>query len=64
MIVHCARCGHFTAHPVPVHVDEVASGPPRTTYACPECAPTYPAQPDPLETLAAAQQARARRATS
>ncbi len=40
-----------TDSPVLVHEVHSASGPGFNVYACPDCAPHYPPQQDPLEWL-------------
>ncbi|MFI0820541.1 hypothetical protein ACH4TX_30740 [Streptomyces sp. NPDC021098] len=44
----CARCQESTSRPVIVAIEHGASGGGRTLYACPDCAPTFPKQPDPF----------------
>lgn len=56
----CARCDKPTARPVIVgHVHSASVGG-RTAYACPDCAPSFPKEPDPLAEIAALRRARQR----
>jgi hypothetical protein len=47
----CARCQTTTADPVIVYEVHANTGPGYNVYACPNCAPCYPPQRDPLEVI-------------
>lgn len=44
----CARCDKITRAPVVVAEIHGNSGPGWTVHACPDCAPFYPRQCDPI----------------
>lgn len=46
----CCRCKRLTFAPVAVRYVERVSGPGRTLYACPDCAPHLAPGPLPAET--------------
>lgn len=48
----CCHCERETTAPVPVRYIESPSGPGRTLYACPDCAPKLTPGPLPGETTA------------
>ncbi|MET7902632.1 hypothetical protein ABZS86_14600 [Streptomyces sp. NPDC005355] len=54
----CARCQQSTDEPVIVGMEHGASVGGRTTYACPDCAPSFPKQIDVFAAAAAMRQAR------
>lgn len=47
----CVRCDHITDAPVLVSEVHQNSGPGWNVYACPECVPHFPPQPDALDLL-------------
>ncbi|MEU6380017.1 hypothetical protein [Streptomyces sp. NPDC046909] len=47
----CARCERTTEEPVLVHEVHAPTGPGFNVYACRECAPHYPPQPDVLDLM-------------
>ncbi|WFB10830.1 hypothetical protein LRS74_30130 [Streptomyces sp. LX-29] len=53
----CERCDRLTDQPVAVAETHGASNPGRTVYACPDCAPHFPKQLDPLDQAAAGRRA-------
>ncbi|KUH37350.1 hypothetical protein ATE80_18680 [Streptomyces kanasensis] len=54
----CVRCHRITDEPVTVAEVHQNSGPGWNVYACPECAPHLPPQPDPLDLLRAGHRRR------
>ncbi|WP_267243785.1 hypothetical protein [Streptomyces sp. PR69] len=55
----CVRCSSLTSCPVVVSEVHAGSGPGFNVYACPECAPSFPALPDALELLTTGRRERA-----
>ncbi|WP_260867439.1 hypothetical protein [Streptomyces sp. SAJ15] len=53
----CQRCDRLTDSPVAVAETHGASNSGRTIYACPQCAPHFPRQPDVLDQVAAGRRA-------
>ncbi|WFB09469.1 hypothetical protein LRS74_22300 [Streptomyces sp. LX-29] len=58
----CLRCQRMTGRPVTVALVHGGNGG-RTHYACPDCAPYFPPQSDPLADLPATQRSREERRT-
>lgn len=54
----CGRCQQSTDEPVVVGVEHGASVGGRTTYACPDCAPSFPKQVDVFAAMASLRRAR------